>query len=70
MRVPPRIGGSQSSIFTPSSLKKILIREKYLFGSPCAAEQFHNDASLEAVEQQAPNNSKNWQRTMEGDVSA
>ncbi|GFU34169.1 uncharacterized protein TNCV_3199611 [Trichonephila clavipes] len=32
--------------------------------SSCAAEQFHSEASVEA-----PNNSKNWQWTPEGDVS-
>ncbi|GFW36850.1 hypothetical protein TNCV_4348911 [Trichonephila clavipes] len=37
--------------------------------SSCAAEQFHSDASLEAVDRRAPNNSKNWQWTKEGDVS-
>ncbi|GFT60399.1 hypothetical protein TNCV_4971661 [Trichonephila clavipes] len=36
--------------------------------SSCAAEQFRSDASLEAVDQRAPNNSKNWQWTTEGDV--
>ncbi|GFV01069.1 hypothetical protein TNCV_1009901 [Trichonephila clavipes] len=35
--------------------------------SSCAAEQFHSDESLEAVDQRAPNNSKNWQWTVEGD---
>ncbi|GFX91887.1 hypothetical protein TNCV_3577171 [Trichonephila clavipes] len=34
--------------------------------SSLSAEQFHIDTSLEAVEQRAPNNSKNWQWTMEG----
>ncbi|GFU33565.1 RNA-directed DNA polymerase from mobile element jockey [Trichonephila clavipes] len=29
-----------------------------------AAEQFHSDASLEAVDRRAPNNSKNWQWKM------
>ncbi|GFX32104.1 uncharacterized protein TNCV_4099531 [Trichonephila clavipes] len=29
--------------------------------SSCAAEQFHGDTSLEAVDRRAPNNSKNWQ---------
>ncbi|GFV48498.1 uncharacterized protein TNCV_2395631 [Trichonephila clavipes] len=38
--------------------------------SSCAAEQLHIDSSLEAVDRRAPNNSKNWQWTMEGDVSA
>ncbi|GFV06755.1 uncharacterized protein TNCV_1611681 [Trichonephila clavipes] len=38
--------------------------------SLCAVEQFHSDASLEAVDQRALNNSKNWQWTMEGEVSA
>ncbi|GFW73729.1 hypothetical protein TNCV_1541831 [Trichonephila clavipes] len=33
-------------------------------------EQFHNNASLEAVDRRAPNKSKNCQRKMEGDVSA
>ncbi|GFY27352.1 uncharacterized protein TNCV_2069721 [Trichonephila clavipes] len=37
--------------------------------SLCAAEQFHSDASLETVDRRAPNNSKNWQWMMEGDVS-
>ncbi|GFT34131.1 hypothetical protein TNCV_4385421 [Trichonephila clavipes] len=36
----------------------------------CAAEQFHSVASLEAVDQQGPNNSENWQWTTESDVSA
>ncbi|GFY32529.1 hypothetical protein TNCV_3560371 [Trichonephila clavipes] len=35
-----------------------------------AAEQFHSDVSFDAVECRAPNNSKNWQWTAEGDVSA
>ncbi|GFX71923.1 hypothetical protein TNCV_1443461 [Trichonephila clavipes] len=34
------------------------------------AEHFHSDTCLEAVDRRAPNNSKNWQWTMEGDVSA
>ncbi|GFW81806.1 hypothetical protein TNCV_2884801 [Trichonephila clavipes] len=38
--------------------------------SSCAEKQFHSDASLEAVDQRAPNNSKNWRRMAEGDVSA
>ncbi|GFT32657.1 hypothetical protein TNCV_3145951 [Trichonephila clavipes] len=37
--------------------------------SLCAAERFHSDASLEAVDRRAPNNSKNWQWMMEGNVS-
>ena len=36
----------------------------------CAAEQFHSDANLEKVHHGSPNNSKNWQWTTEGDVSA
>ena len=36
----------------------------------CAAEQFHRDASLETMDRRALNNSKNWQWTTEGDVSA
>ncbi|GFX21168.1 transposable element Tcb2 transposase [Trichonephila clavipes] len=35
--------------------------------SSCAAQQFHRDASLEAVDQRAPNNSKNWHWMTEGD---
>ncbi|GFX90719.1 hypothetical protein TNCV_3195371 [Trichonephila clavipes] len=31
--------------------------------SSCAAEQFYSDASLEAVDLRAPNNSKNWKWT-------
>ena len=27
----------------------------------CVVEQFHSDASFEAVNRQAPNDSKNWQ---------
>ncbi|GFW35661.1 hypothetical protein TNCV_4435121 [Trichonephila clavipes] len=38
--------------------------------SSCAAEQFRSNASLEAVDRRALNNSKNWQWTTEGDVSA
>ncbi|GFV83303.1 uncharacterized protein TNCV_1900291 [Trichonephila clavipes] len=38
--------------------------------SSWVAEQFHSDSSLEAVDRRAPNNSKNWQWTTEGDVSA
>ncbi|GFW64683.1 transposable element Tcb1 transposase [Trichonephila clavipes] len=34
-----------------------------------AAEQFHNDESLEAVDRRPPNNSKNWQWTTQGNVS-
>ncbi|GFU67368.1 hypothetical protein TNCV_640681 [Trichonephila clavipes] len=34
-----------------------------------ACVHFHSDASLEAVDRRAPN-SKNWQWTTEGDVSA
>ena len=37
--------------------------------SLCAAEQFHNDASLEASDRRASNNSKNVQWTAEGDAS-
>ncbi|GFW57737.1 hypothetical protein TNCV_2926561 [Trichonephila clavipes] len=44
-----------------------VIRKK---ASSCAAEQFHSDASLEAVERRAPNNSENWQWMTEDDVSA
>ncbi|GFU65762.1 transposable element Tcb2 transposase [Trichonephila clavipes] len=36
----------------------------------CAAELFHSDASLEAVDRRALNNSKNRQWTTEGGVSA
>ncbi|GFV49147.1 uncharacterized protein TNCV_236811 [Trichonephila clavipes] len=36
--------------------------------SSCAAEPFYNDASLEAADQRAPNNSKNLQWVMKGDV--
>ncbi|GFV28451.1 hypothetical protein TNCV_3984021 [Trichonephila clavipes] len=35
-----------------------------------AAEQFHSDANLEAVDRRAPNNSRNWQWMTEGDVCA
>ncbi|GFS88555.1 hypothetical protein TNCV_1461741 [Trichonephila clavipes] len=50
-----------------AKLRKILkcpLDEKpleYPRRSSCAAEQFHSDASLKAVDRQAPNNSKNWQ---------
>ena len=38
--------------------------------SSCAAEQFHSDASMEAVDRRAPKNSKNWQWETEGVVNA
>ncbi|GFT63383.1 uncharacterized protein TNCV_3696381 [Trichonephila clavipes] len=34
----------------------------------CAAEHFHRDASLEAVDNRAANNSKNWQWTTKDDA--
>ncbi|GFW28341.1 hypothetical protein TNCV_4640071 [Trichonephila clavipes] len=37
--------------------------------SSCAAEQFHSDASFEAVNRRPPGNSKNWKRTTESDIS-
>ncbi|GFT15391.1 uncharacterized protein TNCV_3264231 [Trichonephila clavipes] len=49
-----------------SSRREILYHNK----SSCAAEHFHSVASLESVRRQAPNNSKNWQWTTEGEVSA
>ncbi|GFV76788.1 uncharacterized protein TNCV_4730081 [Trichonephila clavipes] len=52
--------------YRPSKRKIFLLCNR----SSCAAEQFHNDVSLEAVHRRAPNNSKNWQWTTEGDVSA
>ena len=62
-----------------STTYAILIEEEYwpsrrtIFLShnsmSCAVEQFHSDASLEAVDQRAPNNLKNWQWTAEGDVT-
>ncbi|GFX21118.1 uncharacterized protein TNCV_4366971 [Trichonephila clavipes] len=38
--------------------------------SSCAVEQFHSDASLEAEDRRAPNNSKNWKWMTEDDLSA
>ncbi|GFX71760.1 hypothetical protein TNCV_4132061 [Trichonephila clavipes] len=38
----------------------ISLREGARNRSSYAAEQFHSDASLEAVDRRAPNNSKNW----------
>ncbi|GFU96837.1 hypothetical protein TNCV_5093111 [Trichonephila clavipes] len=35
----------------------------------CAAEQFHSEVNLEALNRRAPKNSKKWQRRTEGDVS-
>ncbi|GFW55424.1 uncharacterized protein TNCV_118081 [Trichonephila clavipes] len=35
----------------------------------CAAEQSQSDASLEAVNQPAPNNSRNWQWMRKGNVN-
>ncbi|GFW25201.1 uncharacterized protein TNCV_2262591 [Trichonephila clavipes] len=37
--------------------------------SSWAAEQFHSDASLKAVDRRAPKSLKNWQWATEGDVS-
>ncbi|GFU87451.1 uncharacterized protein TNCV_2445851 [Trichonephila clavipes] len=47
--------------YRPSRRRIFLSRNR----SSCAAEQFHSDTSLEAVDRRAPNNSKNWQRTTE-----
>ncbi|GFV41861.1 uncharacterized protein TNCV_2958771 [Trichonephila clavipes] len=47
--------------YRPSKRRIFLSRNN----SSCAVEQFHSDASLEAVERRAPNNSKNWQWTTE-----
>ncbi|GFU28784.1 transposable element Tc3 transposase [Trichonephila clavipes] len=52
------------------TLPPVTIRELRLALSSCVTEQFHSDASLETVDRRAPNNSKNWQWTTEGDVSA
>ncbi|GFU91167.1 uncharacterized protein TNCV_4924971 [Trichonephila clavipes] len=53
--------------------KIICLREGGIFlsrnRSSCAVEQFHSDASLEALDRREPNNWKNWQWTTEGDVS-
>ncbi|GFY32487.1 hypothetical protein TNCV_3559951 [Trichonephila clavipes] len=53
--------------------ERIIVENEEPAGHPrrsCAAEQFHSDVSFEAVESRAPNISKNWQWTTEGDVSA
>ncbi|GFU63136.1 hypothetical protein TNCV_3150561 [Trichonephila clavipes] len=52
--------------YWPSKRRIFLSRNR----SSCSAEQFHSDTSLETVDRRAPNNSKKWQWTMEGDVSA
>ncbi|GFX40453.1 transposable element Tcb1 transposase [Trichonephila clavipes] len=57
------------------SLKRLLpdtglrVLRTHVPGSSCAAEEFYSDASLEAVDRRAPNNSKNWQWTTEGSLS-
>ncbi|GFX62106.1 hypothetical protein TNCV_2228321 [Trichonephila clavipes] len=55
---------------TRTHLKKVSPLRGSRKWSLCAAKQFHSDASLEAVDRRAPNNSKNWPWTTEGDVSA
>ncbi|GFV09202.1 uncharacterized protein TNCV_12131 [Trichonephila clavipes] len=49
-----------------------LERENFLlcYRSSCLVEQFHSDASLEAVDRRAPINSKNWSWMTEGDNNA
>ena len=51
--------------FQPSRRRIFLLR----YSSSCAAEQYHSDASLEAVDWQVSNNSKKWQMMMEADIS-
>ncbi|GFV17405.1 hypothetical protein TNCV_2901171 [Trichonephila clavipes] len=44
--------------------KNFLLR----YRSSCLAEQFHSDASLEAVDRRVPINSKNWSWMTEGSL--
>ncbi|GFV30276.1 uncharacterized protein TNCV_97511 [Trichonephila clavipes] len=64
--IPTTYGVSTGEDCRPSRRKIFLPHNR----SSCAAEQFHSDASLEALNRRAPNNSKNWQWTTEGEVSA
>ncbi|GFW01600.1 hypothetical protein TNCV_4085151 [Trichonephila clavipes] len=54
----------------PSSSFPIILPRVKSSRSSCAVEYFHCDASLQAVDPRAPNNSRNWQWTTEGDVCA
>ncbi|GFU96408.1 transposable element Tcb2 transposase [Trichonephila clavipes] len=56
-------GHSHHTGWATSSRRRIFLSRNR---SSCVAEQFHSDASLEAVDRPAPNNSKNWQWTTEG----
>ncbi|GFX23596.1 uncharacterized protein TNCV_3770691 [Trichonephila clavipes] len=56
----------RGKIIGPSRRRIFLSRNR----NSCTVEPFHSDASLEAVDQRAPNNSKNWPWKTEKDVSA
>ncbi|GFT66895.1 mariner Mos1 transposase [Trichonephila clavipes] len=63
--IPTTYATLEREDYRPSRRRVGLSRNR----SSCRAEQFHSDASLEAVDPRAPNNSKNWLWMMEGDVS-
>ncbi|GFW47427.1 uncharacterized protein TNCV_4537171 [Trichonephila clavipes] len=65
--MPPRKNKAKFQQLTEFERWKIFLTRNR---SSCAAEQFHNGASLEVVDRRAPNNSKNWQWTTEGNISA
>ncbi|GFV37652.1 transposable element Tcb2 transposase [Trichonephila clavipes] len=52
--------------YQPSRRRIFLSRKRWFY----AAEQLHSDVCWKAVDQRAPNNSKNWQWLPERDVSA
>ncbi|GFW59384.1 transposable element Tcb2 transposase [Trichonephila clavipes] len=56
---------AEAEDYWPSRRRSFLTHNR----SSCAVEQFRSDASLEVVDRRAPNYSKNWQWTTEGDVS-
>ncbi|GFV36071.1 uncharacterized protein TNCV_345871 [Trichonephila clavipes] len=67
--VGPKVLWAESRVQENNSLPFSFMPKFWRWRSSCTAEQFHSDASLEAVDRRAPNNSKNWQWMMEGDVS-
>ncbi|GFV76529.1 transposable element Tcb2 transposase [Trichonephila clavipes] len=68
--MPPRLNKEKlqqrGERVRPSRRRSFLLRNRSL----CAAKRFYSDASLKAVERGSLNNSKNWHRMTEGDVSA
>ena len=60
--IPRTYGVWTEEDYRPSKRRVFLLHSS----SSCAAEQFHSDESLEAMDRRAP---KNWQWMTEGDVS-